>query len=668
MNKINLTPADIQSLINSINEGIEPTPDLLPKLFPHVREEFDVVALDRAKVPTIEYAGKRSRASILASAGAGIGAAPLQVVREFGDTTEGQWRNMIVQGDNLQFLKTCYKDADPTIAGQVKGNVRLIYIDPPFATKSDFGGKDGERSYTDKVATAEFIEALRERLILMRELLAEDGSIYVHLDQKMSHYIKIVMDEIFGKDNFKNEIIWHYYSGGSGDSCYAKKHDTMLLYQKSDSCYFAPQKEKKYVKGKRAGNENLANAVRVWVEDENGVYTYVNKRDTWYVPIINPLSSERLGYPTQKPEELIMQVLIGSSEPGDIILDCFGGSGVTAAVAEKLGRRWISCDFGKHAIYTQQKRILRIAESKALGQGEENVDEESEEDEVIEETLKKKKTKKESLLYGKQPNPFAVYSVGAYDYSKIMELGTSEHKDAYIQFVLGLFQLVQNDKMSQQYANENVLAERSGAPVEIFPVWNREYLEGIRIDEEYCIDIQRQLGRKSAGVYYILAPDTVLNCSDFESTAGGVTTQFKFLKFPYKILEDWSRYATLHDQPASEGSVNELVTSTAFYFNSEVHIDVAKIGANKLQIVPDSFKSNIVDGQGVRFPGNTGIAMILVDSDYDASKKSFDMDTTVFAKDISDNGEFTVDGLTGSVAVIAIDRHGNESKPVIVTQ
>ncbi|MFQ5753843.1 MAG: hypothetical protein ACE5HI_17790, partial [bacterium] len=137
MAKIKLTPEDKVKLIEAINNGVEPNADLLSKLFPGTAEKFDVKALDRAKIPTLEYAGKRSKATILAEASAGIGAAPLQTVRCFGDVKKDEWRNLIVQGDNLQFLKTCYNNIDSLIKDKVKGKVKLIYIDPPFATKSE---------------------------------------------------------------------------------------------------------------------------------------------------------------------------------------------------------------------------------------------------------------------------------------------------------------------------------------------------------------------------------------------------------------------------------------------------------------------------------------------------------------------------------------------------
>ena len=142
------------------------------------------------------------------SSGKPSGQTQLDLFEQAQKQDDPNWQNMIVQGDNLQFLKTCYRNVDPLIKNKVKGKVKLIYIDPPFATKGEFGGKEGERSYSDKVDTAEFIEALRERLIYQRELLDDDGSIYMHLDQKMSHYAKVVMDELFGKENFKSEIIF----------------------------------------------------------------------------------------------------------------------------------------------------------------------------------------------------------------------------------------------------------------------------------------------------------------------------------------------------------------------------------------------------------------------------------------------------------------------------
>lgn len=169
---------------------------------------FDFKTLNRASIPTIEYAGKRSEAAILNEASAFGAGSPLQIVRFFrggkfqkdaqqleliketGPTWETGWKNMIVQGDNLQFFKTCFLDQDPLIRGRVKGKVKVVVMDPPFATKSDFAASEGEDSYSDQVDRGEFIESIRERLVFVSELLSNDGSVYVHLDLRMVHQVK----------------------------------------------------------------------------------------------------------------------------------------------------------------------------------------------------------------------------------------------------------------------------------------------------------------------------------------------------------------------------------------------------------------------------------------------------------------------------------------------
>ena len=190
MPSINLTEEELTKLWEAVNDGAEPPPELAGRLFPSFMEKlaaggkFDFEALNRIRIPTLEYAGKRQEGVILAGAALLGQSAPLQILRTFGEPAPDGWRNLIVQGDNLQFLKTVFLNQDPLIKDKVKGKVKLFYNDPPFATKSDFQSKDGATSYSDKIESAEFLEDLRERLIFMRETLAEDGSIYLHLDSK----------------------------------------------------------------------------------------------------------------------------------------------------------------------------------------------------------------------------------------------------------------------------------------------------------------------------------------------------------------------------------------------------------------------------------------------------------------------------------------------------
>jgi len=656
MAKLRLTEEEKLALIDALNNDTEPNPDLVPKLFPSTAEKFDVVSLDRAKVPTLEYAGKRSRAAILAEASAGIGAAPLQVARCFGEAKEDEWENMLVQGDNLQFLKTCYRNEDPLIKDKVKGKVKLIYIDPPFATKSDFGGKEGEKSYTDKVVTAEFLESLSERLLLLKELLSDDGSIYVHLDNKMVHYVKIILDQIFGRQNLMREIIWSRGNPSGGKAAaqnWIHTHDTILFYAKNKDLVvfnklYEPYSDE-YIK-QRFVHEDEKGKYRLQGNDNRKQHLNDSKgkamTSVWEIPNINVMALEKTGYPTQKPETLIERIISASSCPGDIVLDAFAGSGTTPAAAEKLGRRWIACDFGKHAIYTMQRRMMRIDESKAL----EEVKDESD-----------KFVTKKSDAYGKKANTFCVLSSGAYDFSHVMEL--REHKDNYVNFVLGLFQLSNDAEMSKKFKSDIVFAERNGHPVEVYPVWQDEFLKEIRIDESYLEGILTQSGGKLKGEYYIITPETCTNIGDTTlKNDNGEEVTFKMLTFPYKVLEDVSRKLTLQDQPSKPEDVNQLISSTAFYFNEDVEIEVTQSDKG-LQI--NHFETKILDGQGNRFEGFSGLAMLLVDDDYEEGKP-FDMDKTVFLKDVKDDGSIVLANLGKNVGVIAIDKHGNESKPAKV--
>jgi DNA modification methylase len=661
MAKTDLSDEERETIIEALNDNTEPPPELMAKLFPGLAEKFDVAKLDRAKIVTLEYAGKRSEAAILNQTSPTETGSPLQVERCFKEgiiskctqldlfektkkDNDSNWQNLIVQGDNLQFLKTCYQNADPLIKDRIKGKVKLIYIDPPFATKSDFRGSGDEKSYSDKVASAEFIEGLRERLIHMREILAEDGSIYVHLDQKMGHYVKVVMDDIFGKQNFRNEISWYYRRYTAVSSSFQSLHDALLYYSRSDNWCFNDLREP-YTK--TAGTQDSH-----YKKDEDGRWFRWQKRagkepykvflnekgkrigDVWEIQHINASAIERIGYPTQKPEALLERIINASSNPGDLIMDVFAGSGTTAAVAEKLGRRWIVCDFGKHAIYTMQKRMLRIGESKALG-----------------------KDVKKNKKYGVPPKPFCVVSTGAYDFSRIMKL--RENKDAYIDFVLGLFQISRDKKdLSGKYRLTNIFGEKNGDPVEVYPVWDDEYLKNIRIDDEYLKGIILQSGGKLKGNYYIITPETctLIGNTTMKNSAGN-EVYFKLLKFPYKILEDVSRNFQIQEQPNSQENVNNLINSTGFYFNDNVEIEVEK---TKEGLKITRFETRILDKQDERLKGLNGLAMLLVDVDYNG--EIFDMDRTVFAKDLPENGEVKLAGLTESIAVIAIDKHGNESK------
>ena len=647
MAKVLLTDEEIQKLIECIQDGTEVPEDLVIKLSPSFFDKlrsagkFDYKELDRFKIPTIEYAGKRSESVILAQAALTGGAAPLQVVRSFGESSENEWRNMIVQGDNLQFLKTCYMNQDPLIKDKVKCKVKLVYIDPPFATKSDFQSSEGADSYSDKIDRAEFIESLRERLIYMKEILADDGSIFVHLDWKMAHYLKIIMDEVFGESNFINEIIWYYRRWNIAANLFARNHDNIFYYSKNKGRYtfnnlYIPKSEKSSGDGKAwlsIIDEETGRRKSVLLDEES---KGVPMPDVFEISMINPMALERrmVNYPTQKPEALLERLIKASTNENDLIIDLFAGSGTTAAVAEKLGRRWITCDFGKHAIYTMQKRILNIADSNKL------------------DTSNNKKEK-----YNLSPKPFDIVSAGAYDFSKIMNL--RQNKDSYISFVLGLFGLTQENN-ANKYKLPNIYALNNGNPVEIYPVWDDEYLKEVRIDEEYLEQIVYASGGRLKGDYYIITPETCTLIGDTTiKNSQGDNVYFHMLKFPYKILEDVSRHFQIEEQPCNANDINRLISSTGFYFNEDVKIEIKRI-KNGLKI--ESFSTNILGSKKERYEGLNGLSMILIDLNY--NDKVFNMDMAVYAKDIKEDGHVKISGINDKSAIIAIDRHGNESKVI----
>ena len=260
------------------------------------------------------------------------------------------------------------------------GGVKLIYIDPPFDVGYDFSldikvGEEAvtkepsileEKAYRDTwgEGTESYIAMMYERLSLLKDLLADDGSIYVHCDYRVNSYIRLIMDEIFGKDNFRNEIAW-CYAGTGARRIWGRKHDAIIFYSNSNDFFFNPLRIDK--EGKKKNFNKVDKDGRIFWEWKKGAKVYWEDykgrtiHDWWTeIPSLGTRnqSPEYLNYPTQKPEDLLERIIKASSNEGDIVLDCFCGSGTTLAVAEKLGRKWIGADLGKFAIHTTRKRMI----------------------------------------------------------------------------------------------------------------------------------------------------------------------------------------------------------------------------------------------------------------------------------------------------------------------
>ena len=292
---------------------------------------------------------------------------PAQLKEKYGEMKD-DWINKIFWGDNLQVMSHMLKE--------YRGKIDLIYIDPPFDSKADYkktinlkGKKINndnnsfeEKQYGDIWTNDEYLQFMYERLILLKELLSDKGSFYLHCDWHKAHHLRMICDEVFGTNNFVNEIIWSYKTAAGGKGEFNKQHDNIFLYSKGEKRIFNEQKEKSYTKakGRKAGVVNYGAADTEFFEDENGVYRWSSMRDVWEIPYINSQAVERLQYPTQKPEKLVERIIEASSNPGDIVFDCFMGSGTTQAVAMKLGRRFLGADINLGAIQTTTKRLLNI--------------------------------------------------------------------------------------------------------------------------------------------------------------------------------------------------------------------------------------------------------------------------------------------------------------------
>lgn len=290
---------------------------------------------------------------------------PAQLRESYGEAQNG-WINKIFWGDNLQVMSHLLKE--------YRGKIDLIYIDPPFDSKADYKKKievhgvgkaesDStsfeEKQYGDIWTNDEYLQFMYERFILLRELLSDNGTIVVHLDYHKCHHIRLVMDEVFGADNFRNEMIWTYNGGATPPKDYPRKHDNLFRYVKDSK-----KSNWTFNIEYRPYNEQTAERMKhihkgVMVDLDRGT-----PMTDWWTDIkvpTGPMNQEKNGYPTQKPEKLLERIIKACSNPGDLVFDCFMGSGTTQAVAMKLGRRFIGADINLGAIQTTTKRLLSIA-------------------------------------------------------------------------------------------------------------------------------------------------------------------------------------------------------------------------------------------------------------------------------------------------------------------
>lgn len=631
-------------LINLINKG-EKIPENFKKiLFPTNHHEYELT-----------YDIKVRKEDLLADAD-GTFPVPIQVERVFnGDKYESydDWENIIAFGENLQLLKTIYDNKDPVIRDKVKGKVKLIYIDPPFATEEDFKNTFGAKAYNDKKKGAEFIEFLRKRLILAREILSDDGAIMVHLDWKKVHYIKVIMDEIFGETNFINEIIWYYRRWNIATNLFARNHDNILYYAKNKGRHtfnnlYIPKSEKSSGDGKAwlsVIDEETGKRKSVLLDEES---KGVPMPDVFEISMINPMALERrmVNYPTQKPETLLERLIRATTNENDLVLDFFGGSGTTMSVAEKLNRRWIICDSGKLSYFTMQKRLLQIENTKSLEEPDKS--------------------------YDKKTHSFMTAKLGIYDLEKTFTLEWGK----YIEFVSGLFEI---DKKEYKINGISFEGEKRGFPVKIL---NYLKFKETAIDEYYLKNLSVSLSGRGIGRIYIIAPATrVRFIADYEEIND---IRYYFLRVPYEMIRELHKkpFQKLR-QPRSKNEINgiEEMVGFQFVFPPEVKSKI-NIKNNNILLHIEDFKSHyILDDNGNMFESFQTLSSVYID--YSFNGDTFEMDEAFFAdeiipknkgekeydlKKLSENGikiKLPKKELGDKIMVVYSDIYGNDFKEIL---
>ena len=675
-----LSEQEMERIVSLLKEG-KPLPG-----------DYKTILFDTKKEYELIYADKEREEDILAD----TMAVPLQRVKTFRNGKDGNgWTNMLIFGDNLQVLKTLLqmkqegklKNADGT------PGVRLVYIDPPFGTGDEYDAK-GAPAYSARVQGAKYVEFIRKRAILIHELMAEDSVIYVRIDYHFIHALKLLLDEIFDPCHFINELIINRRKKSAQETLkYNVATDSILVYIKGDGvelekplrqrlCSFCnqpvnpswhdmlsseiryPSERTFFGKTKlpprnmhftytqdRIDDMIIENRVRIddtrsYVDlegdRERGMPQYLQSEET-------PVDSNwmdlkgytsRWNYPTENSEELLERIVKSSSNFGDLVLDCFAGSGTTQAVAEKLDRRWIGVDCGKLAIYTMQKRLLNIADSKDL------------------ENPKKK--------YGKPCKPFTLYNAGLYDYKMIKELPWEQYRD----FALKLFQCRDNPHEISKIELDGYLGADS------VMVFNYQKHPDAVLDRGFIDDLYKFLGDKIGRRFFIIAPAASVRFLEDYIEKG--KTKYYILRIPYSIIEEiHNRGFTKIKQPVSEMDVNDTVDAVGFDFiqtptveckyflDKPKKVDLLNQNAKECVINIEKFESKVIFRKPLEFANLETLSMVMLDYDFDG--EVFDLDEVFYAEDLKKTGyevRFAEDKVKDQIMAIYIDIFGNEKREI----
>jgi DNA modification methylase len=705
-----MTKEQREELIRLLQQREELSPEWARILFPPEKREYELV-----------YHGKEREEDIIAD----TLAVPLQPVRTFGRNGHG-WHNLLIFGDNLQVMKSLL---DLKKAGQLCNEdgtpgVRLVYIDPPFATKLEFRGSQDQKAYQDKVAGARFIEFLRKRLVLIRELLADNGSVYVHLDWRKCHHIRAVLDEVFGESRFQSQIAWQRHDPhNDAVTRYGRVHDVIFWYSRSDAPIYnyadiaeglSEAARKEYglalthsgqvvqwapgltephwrfklddctVKGRNPTRQFTwrgaeSSTKRVWPADSPRHMDQLVRRGLTYLgngrkgECPRPLLYLRDG--ARGAKRCRVSFLDEREQKGQLAQDLWlnlgrmkGGSTYPNEKPEVLLERIIKASSCKGDLildsFVGSGTACAVAEK--LGRRWIGIDCGKLAIYTIQKrmlNLRKEIGNKGAAL---KPKPFTLYNAGLYDFSKLRQLPW----ESWRFFALQLFQCRDEPHKIGGVALDGYL---KGASVLVF---NHQKQPGVRIDEDTIRSLHEALGSRIGNRLFLIAPALTFDFQQDYIDLDGV--RYYALRIPYSIIHELhQREFTALKQPSDELAVNDTVEAVGFDFirTPELEYDC---GARKPKgellseafIRLKKFKSEAVVRGPLRKKGNLEtLSMVMLDFDYDG--EVFDQDAVFFADAMEKAGwevRFPVAPVGRQVMAVLVDIYGNEAREVIPGQ
>jgi DNA modification methylase len=708
-----MTPEQREQIIRLLQQGEDLSPDWVRVLFPPEKREYELV-----------YSGKEREEDILAD----TLTIPLQPVRSFG-TNGDDWHNMLIFGDNLQVMKSllemkktgklCNADGTP--------GVRLVYIDPPFATKQEFRGSADQKAYQDKIVGAGFIEFIRRRLVLIRELLSVDGSVYVHLDQRKAHYAKVILDEIFGEHNFRNEIIWRNTNTHNKAETFGQIHQSIFLYTRGRPFLFNKQyrpRYRRYVENhyrhedrngaKFRHSDPTGEGVR---EGESGQewqgYNPTARGRHWAIPgyvyrlVDDDISSmgviAKLDYllerdlielPKKKggQPQIKRPAAVGKGNP---LQDIWAYQPYTQGIYEKSNEAIdedMSWAFGRREStgYPTQKpegilaRVINSSSSRGdivldafagsgttcavaekLGRRWIGIDC----GKLAIYTIQKRMLNicKEIGNKGQKlnPKPFTLFNAGLYDFSQLRKLPWGDWRF----FALQLFQCRDEPHSVGGIAFDGF---RQGADVIVFNHFDHK---DAAISEETIHEIHEAVGSRVGSKVFIIAPALTFDFQQDYIELNGV--RYYALRIPYSIIHELHRreFRALK-QPADEMAVNDTVEAVGFDFIRTPELDY-KLGKARLNgelfekafIEIKIFRSDAVVREPFQKKGNREtLCMVMLDFDYDEESQIFDLDDVQYADAIEKANwrvVFHPDKLGQKMMAVFLDIYGNEARILI---